>query len=1258
MALRQGSFALAAVIAIGALLRLAGPATTTSASRPTEASKRDESAKGARSSYLADVERTVQQFFGVENDPAETLDPKASWNLPGSRNRVRFVVAILPDPVHTHLALFFDRSIEALQQAAQREGYVFDRFILPWDYNPHQNTDLEKRQRETEEQRIRESYPGLLIFREGLARRQAREKRELAAAGRQDPNANQPNPHGESLFVLVVGETPTGGLRKQQFSYGLWLMGKIRGINVRCADPLLILGPTFSGSLESLKQELASNVAGLRCFPEAFIYSGTITKKESMEQFEKPLDSLRLHWLHFASFQQNDQYLIERFADFACAQNYEVGEIAVLSEDGTVFGDQSSPLTAPICTSSWLNRYFPSWFDPPRSQEVVLPHFYFPREISFFRSAYQKAVAAQPNPETKPPGRSTLTLDLGDTGSEDDSVAPYGGLQTPLSQEAVMLGLVSELQKHHIVFTVLFATNPVDELFLARYLRTAYPQGRVVITTPDLLFSREEDTLLRGVLGLNSYAMAPGLNDRLCQQEESNVHEHEERLFVSSSSVGIYNATIGLLALQKAENSAVSAKHSDCTVVRNDETLPGGPYNEYASLPMVMVGNTCPAPTTGQQSCRQYPLLWLTILGRDGFWPIAPLDKEGLQSNHSTMKLTADVPAPYSNDLPLATPGAWNIAYSLCVLLMLIHAALSWTGSILANSESSAQFAKNKDGRDTFIVAIGALALWVASVALMCARSPFLCWKGSWPLTIALWLPLLLFVAVTAWDVAKRRGQRTVAIAFLAFSALISMYLLAFDMPPRSQIYWLPRVVHLASGVSPVLPLLLLLGAGYWWMWQSLRGVTLVDLRRPRLPEKNDLPPDVYRISEADGEKLRQTAHPFFFEWQVLIPVVVLVAVSATVVDLDHPVQTMEGLAYDIGYSLMLIVMIASFLGCLLKLVRTWFECRHILGGLDRLPLREAFSRMKNLSWRSMWNPGGSTLRETYKLMSRALENLDRLRLVLKEDQSTSPLPLALRDKADIAIGETMKARDLVQSIYVKMSVDDARSIDLEDIEHTAKEAKLDVGPIKGMAWWRSRETEAERILMVGVEFLQKKMAKTAAVLMVDILKTFWEKERSPVVSEDIRARDSRADDPKSQKTELPLCRLLTEEYVTLIYANFLVTVLLRMRTMVLCAVGMYVFIILSINTYPFEPHPALQTLGVVMLVLLGAAVGYVYAEMHREAILSRLTSTGTGELGWDFWLKFASAAAIPVFSLLATQFPGINQVLFSWLEPALQAVK
>ncbi len=177
---------------------------------------------------------------------------------------------------------------------------------------------------------------------------------------------------------------------------------------------------------------------------------------------------------------------------------------------------------------------------------------------------------------------------------------------------------------------------------------------------------------------------------------------------------------------------------------------------------------------------------------------------------------------------------------------------------------------------------------------------------------------------------------------------------------------------------------------------------------------------------------------------------------------------------------------------------------------------------------------------------------------------------------------------------------------------------------------------------------MQMAMADAAAEIVERMLDPWWQCEKAPVVSKDARLK----------KEEMSLTRILAEEFVALVYVNFLITVLLRMRTMVMAAIGMYVFIVLSMNVYPFEPHAALQTLAVVLLAVMGAAVAFVYAQMHRDPILSRLTSTTSGELGWDFWLKLASAGAIPVFSLLAVQFPEINRFLFSWLEPALQAVK
>jgi hypothetical protein len=352
--------------------------------------------------------------------------------------------------------------------------------------------------------------------------------------------------------------------------------------------------------------------------------------------------------------------------------------------------------------------------------------------------------------------------------------------------------------------------------------------------------------------------------------------------------------------------------------------------------------------------------------------------------------------------------------------------------------------------------------------------------------------------------------------------------------------------------------------------------------------------------------------------------------------------------------------MIAAFLTCLFKLVWTWSKCRQILASLDHLPLREAFSRMENLSWSSLWNPGGSTLRETYKLMSRGFENIVRLKGQMQD--WGAPLTDAARRRAINQMEQISAKREDALKIYGRIMSDEKdsggiksksgkSSIDLAAI--LARVAFfLRIRPFSAAVKKRSRKYRAKSkdllLLLQSIETIQAEMAKLTAHLMCDVLKPLWDEDSAPVVSVDKR----------TVTPSISPLRALAEEYAALTYVNFLVTVLLRMRTMVVCATGMYVFIVVSMNVYPFEPHPALQTLAIVLLVLPGAVVAYVYAEMHREAILSRLTSKGTGELGWDFWLKLASAGAIPVFSLLAVQFPEINQFLFSWLEPALQAVK
>jgi hypothetical protein len=76
------------------------------------------------------------------------------------------------------------------------------------------------------------------------------------------------------------------------------------------------------------------------------------------------------------------------------------------------------------------------------------------------------------------------------------------------------------------------------------------------------------------------------------------------------------------------------------------------------------------------------------------------------------------------------------------------------------------------------------------------------------------------------------------------------------------------------------------------------------------------------------------------------------------------------------------------------------------------------------------------------------------------------------------------------------------------------------------------------------------------------------------------------------------------------------------------------------------------------VLIGLAVAVIWIYAQMHRDEILSRTTETASGKLDADFFTKILSVVGIPLVMLIASQFPEVSNMLFSWLEPGLSAMK
>ncbi|GAC1639883.1 MAG: hypothetical protein NVS9B14_21210 [Candidatus Acidiferrum sp.] len=1128
---------------------------------------------------------------------------------------------------------------------------------MPWERSVHpESPDLDVRAKTEAAREEREKNPGLLIFRH---------------PNRSTPS-NATSDLGESespLFVWIVGEAPTGGLHKTQFERARSIISEIRSAGPTQSSPqkspLLILGPSFSGSLASLRFELAKSPDDF-----AFIYSGSVTGS-SAQEFAHALPLMG----QFASFFENDSYVLAQFIEFAYSRGYKPEELAVVSEDETVYGDMTADGSRKEKSGSSQNSTSNAKCSSQQSpqscsfigDEPLTPlqyrdvlHLHFPREISQFRAAYQHQAssAEQPKPTLPLGGVSTLPLDLGQTGSNDDTIAPYAPSQSTLSQEAVMLGIVSSLHKHHSKFVILFATDPLDELFLARYLRESYPQGRIVVTTPDLLSAREEDAFLHGIIGLNSYPLLPGLNDRLNQPDGAARTSHEDRIFVSSLTEGAYNAMAGLLSAAR-----ISPKDWPAYTLP-DSPIPPAPYVDYGA-PVLRDSEKHFQPALR-------PLLWITLLGRDGFWPIVGITSEELSdadselpvatfspkdASHTTLKSVGGPALPPEPE-SMHTPGAWRIAYYFCLLIMLIHAWFSAKGTVFSESEAMAQFARatpphryrdEGGSRGAIILALGALCLTSAFVLVMCTRILLGTWTGGTFWALFLWSPLPLFTLLIAWDLKNWRHAPVVAAVFAWLVFLSTIVQLLLVTAPTEflrchRVYWSTRILHFGSGVSPVLPVLLLATAFYWWFWLSLRGISLVDLRRPRLPRPEELPEDSYRISDAEAESLRQTAYPLSTSPAQALPLVALAVVMFTVLDYGHPVQTIEGRAYDWGFTALLTFLTWIFLGALLKLVRTWLETQQILAALDRKPIREAFSRLKGFSWKPIWNPGGSTLRESYRVLSRALENLERLHLALHSGAQGECL--AKDDPIHKSIVDALQKRDKISSDYHRLI---GMSPQNGPVKNNGVTKKLSFFWRSLLIWKHDTKRQATLdCIILSVEDLQRSIAAAAGALIRELLADSWKNSANLVAS----------DDPREKKDIPSLCTLLAEEYVALVYVNFLVSALLRMRTLIYCGVGMYVLLLCSVNVYPFEPHPILQGISIAMLFVLGLTVGYVYSQMHRDAILSRLTDTSAGELGWDFWLKFASAGAIPVFSLLASQFPAFNNILFSWLEPALQALK
>lgn len=409
---------------------------------------------------------------------------------------VQFLLATIPDPLHTRVALFTDSSIQAIQKAADILGWEFAAQWLPWnDTVDPEEKEPAKRREERQDIRDQEKQPGVLVFRPKLD-----DKKDIPSFQR-------------VLLVFLIGETPTSGVNPAQFQIA---RAYIRAI--REPAKIRILGPTFSGSFYSLARLIEKDKGRNRANAapaEYSVRSGTATNAAAASAFQ--------HWTGAdfndttASSADQAEYFRRTLSDL----NIDPNDAAVLTEDESGYGGAVQRLAS--------------------GNDIRV--FRFPRDIAHLRNAYREAVQSSKEKSPTP----DLEFSLKDTGIGEDSVPTFSPAHSPLSQNAVLNEIMGAIRRDRIRIVQISASNVFDILFLARVLKRQCPDTRLLVSNADLLFAEAAQTdRLTGILAMSTYPLFFASNQWVDGSQRLLPAIHPD-----SNSEGVFNAAVLSLSSER-----------------------------------------------------------------------------------------------------------------------------------------------------------------------------------------------------------------------------------------------------------------------------------------------------------------------------------------------------------------------------------------------------------------------------------------------------------------------------------------------------------------------------------------------------------------------------------------------------------------------------------------------------------------------------------------------------------------------------------
>jgi hypothetical protein len=866
-------------------------------------------------------------------------------------------------------------------------------------------------------------------------------------------------------------------------------------------------------------------------------------------------------------------------------------------------------------------------FDDPETSGALRTVYRYPREISRLRSAYgeQELKAVVGAQQQTPSFRKLLGFRMFDIGPSTDSSPIMATNQTPLSQDALLEGIVRSMQHDHIKLAGIVATDVFDALFIARYLRDACPDIRLFTFDSDLLYVKAaEDFPFDGILALSTYPLNQdwtGLQ-HMGIDAYGNADTIEDRLlFPSRGAEGIYNAMRVLLVRsgyvpERAEEEQL-ADYFDPTNCKLAENAKAPTHESILEQP------GCLAPP-----------VWLTAVTRSGYWPLAVITSdESLRHTELLLPGTPDFKDSPQNGLMVSWPSLdnksnfrldhpprlWKRLFELMAFLMSWYFICHFIAcaSSLGERQGYAHLNLWPDEEGwlarlcyLLVCSFSLLAVYAIYVLPLVAISRYPGSDGLRPSESLAKVFFGMFLALTcspwlrfrnrsfrprvtraAWPDTWHYGILALSALFAAFFAVKLVWLFPFQRSPDQAAFFMAyRSINFESGVSPILPLLALLFAFFCWGRVHLKRLTMRFERLDKLPALG-IGAEFDALTRCQAQMEQLVNEPLPLPWRTFGS---FALAAGIVVYLAGALKTFEPANFDLLVLLLLAILYALLFLTWTRFLLVWNKFQGFLEELNRHPIRFVFSRLPRA-----------------RLISPLLQLSARRRYSALVD---------FRDRLRMLANDPFDGLAAAPVIF---------ETQLGEVLASALDGKT------------VRQTQA-MLLLDSIDRINR-------TLVDGLNRGYWREGHCERRTGD---KDAVAADSS------PTRDALGEEIIAVQYRDYIQYVLRQQRNLLVFVIAGFLLSMLALHCYPFQSPRIITTFITIMFLMFGAGVITVLAKADRDPVLSRIAKTSGGKLSGSFFVKVAGYLGVPLITVLGSQFPSWGKFLFSWIGPVLEALK